>query len=212
MAEATTQALQKLRASGRKLVLATGERLQELKDFPNLNLFDCVVAENGGLLYWPRSGREKPLGPRPPARLLRELKKRKVKPLNAGRVIVSTERPHDDDLHELLPALGLDYAVFLNRHEVMALPSSLDKGQGLKEALREFNIRPSRAVAVGDGENDRQMLHCCGFGVAVNNAVPLLKECADHVTRGRYGKGVVQIVDQLLADDLRSLQKQTQAR
>ncbi len=56
----TLAALQRLRDSGRKLILATGRELKDLLDiFPAIDLFDRVVAENGGVLYRPAS-REPP--------------------------------------------------------------------------------------------------------------------------------------------------------
>src|SRR5205814_2989012 len=47
MAATTRRALESLRASGRQLILVTGETLKELADFPHLDLFDRIVAENG---------------------------------------------------------------------------------------------------------------------------------------------------------------------
>ena len=47
--DVTLDALHRLRASGRKLLLVTGRELPELQNaFPELAVFDCVVAENGG--------------------------------------------------------------------------------------------------------------------------------------------------------------------
>src|SRR3954452_2100376 len=50
MAATTRRALESLRESGRRLILVTGESLEELADFPHLALFDRIVAENGALL------------------------------------------------------------------------------------------------------------------------------------------------------------------
>jgi HAD superfamily hydrolase (TIGR01484 family) len=56
----TLAAIHRLRASGKKLVLVTGRRLEELKQvFPDIGLCDFVVAENGALRYWPTTGRIK---------------------------------------------------------------------------------------------------------------------------------------------------------
>ena len=52
--EKTAAALDRLRASGRKLVLVTGRHLPDLcKIFPDLEMFDRVIVENGGVLYRP---------------------------------------------------------------------------------------------------------------------------------------------------------------
>jgi HAD superfamily hydrolase (TIGR01484 family) len=58
---ATKEALREVRRSGRKLILVTGRDLPDLKRvFPELELFDLVVAENGALLFDPARKEEKP--------------------------------------------------------------------------------------------------------------------------------------------------------
>ena len=57
--EATLAALERLLATGRKLILVTGRELPDLLSvFPHLGLFERVVAENGALLYRPGSREE----------------------------------------------------------------------------------------------------------------------------------------------------------
>lgn len=53
MAAATTEALVRLRRSGWKVILTTGETPKDLGAFQHLELFDLVAAENGALLYDP---------------------------------------------------------------------------------------------------------------------------------------------------------------
>src|ERR1700682_1102479 len=68
VSEETLAALQRLRDSGRKLILVTGRELENLLEvFPAIDLFDRVVAENGGLLYRPANREHKTLGEAPPA-------------------------------------------------------------------------------------------------------------------------------------------------
>src|SRR5271166_4879232 len=65
--EPTVAALRRFLASGRHLVLVTGRELHELLGiFPEISLFERVVAENGALLYRPAAREEKPLA-LPPA-------------------------------------------------------------------------------------------------------------------------------------------------
>jgi HAD superfamily hydrolase (TIGR01484 family) len=108
-----------------------------------------------------------------------------------GRVIVATWHPHEDKVLEVIRKLGLEYQVILNKDAVMVLPSGVNKASGLSAALREMGLSPRNAVGVGDAENDQALLSLCGCGVAVANALPLLKECADFVTKGDRGAGVV---------------------
>jgi len=67
----TLAALERVRASGRELILATGRHLDDLcQVLPQLNLLDLVVVENGGLLYKPETREEKLLCPAPDRRFL----------------------------------------------------------------------------------------------------------------------------------------------
>jgi HAD superfamily hydrolase (TIGR01484 family) len=63
----TERALERLRASGRKLLLLTGRVLGDLLHiFRRIDLFHAVVAENGALLYLPDRKQERPLAESPP--------------------------------------------------------------------------------------------------------------------------------------------------
>ena len=65
--EPTLTALRRFVDSGRKLILVTGRRLDDLATvFPHFELFERIVAENGALLYRPADREEKPLAAAPP--------------------------------------------------------------------------------------------------------------------------------------------------
>ena len=86
----------------------------------------------------------------------------------------------------------------------MALPDGVDKATGLRAALEVLGLEPDQVAGIGNAENDVALLASCGFGVAIAMSVPGLKECADFVTRGGAGRGVVELARQMLADDLES--------
>ncbi|HEY5311199.1 MAG TPA: HAD family hydrolase [Pirellulales bacterium] len=199
----TLAALDRLRGSGRKLILVTGRELDELRRiFPALGRFDRVVAENGGLLYRPASQEEKPLGPPAPERLVAALRSRGVTPISVGRVIVATWQPHESTVREVIGELGLEYQMILNKGAVMLLPVGINKASGLAAALEELGLSASDVVGVGDAENDLAFLQACHRGVAVANATELLKHRADWVTAADHGAGVRELIDRLLSDDL----------
>ena len=69
--EASLAALERFRDSGRRLILVTGRELEELLGiFPQVDLFERVVAENGALLHRPALREEKLLGEPPPPALV----------------------------------------------------------------------------------------------------------------------------------------------
>ena len=60
----TLSALERLKKTGRKLILVTGRELPDLKRvFAEIALFDKVVAENGALVYTPASEEERTISP-----------------------------------------------------------------------------------------------------------------------------------------------------
>jgi hydroxymethylpyrimidine pyrophosphatase-like HAD family hydrolase len=199
MARQTVAALMRWRASGRKLLLVTGERPQELCDFPHLQLFDRAVAENGALLVCCDTRKETKLAPAPPQRLLSALRQAGVTPLKVGRATIETTFAHDAVIRQLLDRLQVAWAVARNRQNLMIVPQGVTKATGLQAVLQDLGISPRRVVGVGDAENDIPLIGACGLSVAVGNAVPPLKRRAQLITAGRFGKGIVELVDRLLA-------------
>jgi hypothetical protein len=204
----TIQALERWRNSGRLLLLVTGRELPDLKAlFPKVNLFDCVVAENGALLYRPGNGEEELLCQPPPPEFIGYLHRLRV-PLRAGRAVIATSQLYEPAVQAAIQELGIPWRASRNRNSLMVLPSAIDKHSGLLHALTELSIRPENVVAVGDAENDRSLLMACGWGVAVANAVPELKSCADLVTSGSYGAGVAELIEHLLANDRAAIRRE----
>jgi len=201
----TIDALERVGASGRKLILVTGRLLEDLQQvFPRLDLFTDVVAENGALLYHPASSTERVLGEAPPRQFIQALQERGV-PLSTGRVIVATWHPHEATVVEVIGKLGLERQVIFNKGAVMVLPTGVNKGTGLAAALGEMKFSAHNVVGIGDAENDHSFLSMCECSVAVANALPVLKEQADYTTKADHGDGVVELIEQLLADDLKTL-------
>jgi phosphoglycolate phosphatase (TIGR01487 family) len=203
VAEETWEAVRRLRASGRKLILVTGRELDELRTIcPDLKIFDRVVAENGGVLYRPAGREQELLASSPPKEFVQELHARGVAHLSVGQTIIATVRPYEIVVLQAIRDLGLELQVIFNKEAVMVLPSGVNKATGLKTALNELHLSPHNVVAVGDAENDHAFLDLCGCSVAVANALPSLKRHADHITNEAEGRGVVELIQQILAGDL----------
>jgi hydroxymethylpyrimidine pyrophosphatase-like HAD family hydrolase len=202
--EATIDALRRLRDSGRRTVLVTGRELDDLlAAFPGVELFDRIVAENGALVYDPASHEAHELGPPPPESFLATLRSLEVHPLSKGRVIVATREPHETAVVQAIRECGLELQVVFNRGAVMVLPSGLNKASGLAAALAQLGLSRHNCVGIGDAENDHAFLGLCECAVAVADALPAVREAADLVTSGGAGEGVIELVDALIASDLR---------
>jgi HAD superfamily hydrolase (TIGR01484 family) len=199
----TWASLRRLRDSGRKLIMVTGRELDELLALlPHPEMFDRIVAENGGLLYCPATKAIKLLAQTPPREFADELMRRGVDRVAVGRVIVAAWEPHQDTILHVIHDMELELQVIFNKGAVMVLPTGVNKATGLSAALKELGLSVHNIVAVGDAENDHALITKAEFGVAVANALPSLKKHADLVTTGDHGAGVSQLIDRIVANDL----------
>jgi hydroxymethylpyrimidine pyrophosphatase-like HAD family hydrolase len=207
VAPETVAALGRLRASGRHLLLVTGPELDDLLAvFTHAPLFDCIVAENGAVLYHPATQQTTLLSTPPPEAFVRALQACGVAPLALGRVIVATWRPQEIPVLELIRDLGLELQVTFNKGAVMVVPAAVTKATGLAAALRTLGLSPHNLMGVGDAENDHAFLRLCECAVAVANALPMVRDGADLVTQGANGAGVQELSDRLLAGDLAEIE------
>jgi len=71
---------------------------------------------------------------------------------------------------------------------------SVNKGTALAELAGEMGLHPSEMMAIGDSENDIEMLKAAGIGVAVQNAAAPVQAAADWVSPSTYGDGFVEAV------------------
>ncbi len=203
---ATLDALKRVKRSGRKLIMVTGRQVADLLPlFPEMDVFDWVVAENGATLYEPASKEQTLLAPEPSAELIALLEREGVKPLSVGRSIIATWEPNETIVLRAIRDLGLELQIIFNKGAVMILPAGINKASGLMAAIGRLGLSPHNIVGIGDAENDHAFLELCGCGVAVANALPALKEKVRHVTQGAAGAGVVELCELLIETDLEGM-------
>jgi hydroxymethylpyrimidine pyrophosphatase-like HAD family hydrolase len=202
VAAQTLEALQRLKASGRRAILVTGRELPDLLAiFPQAKMFDRIVAENGALLFDPGSGLEQLLAPPPPPDFVQRLRDRGVGPISVGRGIVATWEPHQGAVLEAIRESGLELQIVFNKGAIMILPPGVNKASGLHAVLRDLELSAHNVVAVGDAENDHALLSASGCGAAVANAVAAIRDGADLRLTGDHGAGVAELIDRLIRED-----------
>jgi hydroxymethylpyrimidine pyrophosphatase-like HAD family hydrolase len=202
----TVAALKDVLATGRRLVLVTGRELDDLATvYPDLSMFERVVAENGALLYRPATKERRRLAAPPPPALVAALRQRGVAPLSIGEVIVATREPHESTVLEAIRDLGLELQVIFNKGAVMILPAGVNKATGLTAALEDLKISPHNVVGVGDAENDHSFLQLCERSAAVAGALPAIRDTADIVLRGDAGAGVRELAAAIVGGDLEAI-------
>lgn len=93
-------------------------------------------------------------------------------------------------------------------HMLEILPRGISKAVALRMLLKEMHLVPARVLAIGDGENDVDMLRMAGIGVAVGNARSEAREAADYVVASNDDDGVAEAVERFV---LKSEETETSA-
>jgi len=78
----------------------------------------------------------------------------------------------------------------------------MDKEAAVRELLEETGVLAESAVYIGDDITDLPALHMVGLGVAVADAVDVVREQADWVTRRPGGHGAVREVCDAIIEQL----------
>ncbi|MDR7857526.1 Cof-type HAD-IIB family hydrolase [Tissierella sp.] len=71
----------------------------------------------------------------------------------------------------------------------------VSKANALETLANKFNISQEEVIAIGDGDNDIEMIKWAGLGISVGNATETLKNYADYVTRQEYNLGVEEAIN-----------------
>ena len=77
------------------------------------------------------------------------------------------------------------------------LPKGISKGGVLLKIAQILNIDANKTIAVGDYNNDISMIKAAKLGIAVSNAVPAVKDVADHITVSNEEHAIERIIDDL---------------
>jgi putative hemolysin len=75
------------------------------------------------------------------------------------------------------------------------LDKRVNKGTGVKSLADVLGIKPEEIMAIGDQENDIAMIEYAGVGVAMDNAIPSVKEVANFVTKSNLEDGVAFAIE-----------------
>jgi hypothetical protein len=100
-------------------------------------------------------------------------------------------------LLEVIRALELPLVLVFNGGRVMVLPQGISKATGLHAALDTLRLSARNAVAIGDAENDHELLRLAEVGVAVEWGSPALRSAADVVLQGSGPPAVAAYVQAL---------------
>jgi len=200
-------AIRKAEDSGLPVVLATGNVLAFAETAATLfGTSGPLIAEDGGIVFDPASGREYMLGDRVEAdRGLAALELEFV-PLQqtrssaARRTGLTLEREIEAGAaEELFRHKGLDLVAVDSGFAIHLRSPNVNKGNALRKVASLLKASLAEVAAVGDGPNDIEMLKIAGLSFAVANSDEAVKRVCTHVTKEPHGKGVEEAIEKILS-------------
>ncbi|KAG0611083.1 hypothetical protein M758_7G113900 [Ceratodon purpureus] len=127
---------------------------------------------------------------------LEELKKVKIQKvifLDTAEKVASFLRPHWS------LALGGRATVVQALPEMMEiLPSGVSKGLGVQTLLDHLDVPVDEVMALGDGENDIEMLQLAGWGVSMANGAARTLAVANAITSSNDEDGVARAIEEYI--------------
>ena len=181
---AVREAIAQLRLHGIAVVLVTGRRLDDLKSVAgNLGCFNAIVAENGAVLFFPENARQAIIGHAPSPKLIEALQRRGID-IAVGDSVIETDASRATSVLDVIRALEQPQILAFNRGRLMVLPPGVAKSTGLARVLSTLRLSIHNTIAIGDAENDHDLLDACEVGVAVAWGSPALRVVADEVITG----------------------------
>ena len=189
------EALRKLKIP---VVLATGNISCFARTAAKLiGVSDIVICENGGVVRFSYDGEDIVLGDKEKClravEILREYFDIEFLDLEYRKSEVCVRRNFPiEEARKLLPE-GVKIVDTGFAYHIM--DANVSKGKALEFIAERLGLKADDFVAIGDSENDVEMLEVAGFGIAVANADLKLKEVADMVTSKPDGDGVVEALE-----------------
>lgn len=102
-----------------------------------------------------------------------------------------------DTFYERLKDLPLSI-VFAEETGLEIMSCGVSKASGFLDLCRHLKIPTQETIAVGDSDNDVEFLKAAGFGIAMENARPCVKEISDAQTADNDHDGCAKVIEQYL--------------
>ena len=187
------------RTRGIVVLLVTGRILGELRRVAgDLHFVDAVIAENGAILHFPDSGRTSALAPPVPETFVAELRRLGI-PFAGGQCLLDADANEAPRLLDIVRTLELPLVLIFNRGRVMITSQGVSKATGLQVTLETLRLSARNTVAIGDAENDHELLRLAEVGVAVAWGSKALQAAADVILSGSGPTAVGEYVRTLVA-------------
>jgi haloacid dehalogenase-like hydrolase len=187
-------AVRKAHALGLRVLLVSGRPYSDLIRLARgFGEWDGLVAEDGAVVEAPRGVPLRVRGRAVASRVRARLRASPGLRPELGRVVASVPRTDGPALRRAMA--GLPVQLVANIDRLMVVPAGVTKGSGVRTALRLLGMAGRAYAAIGDAENDLEVLRGAALSAAVANALPAVRASVDYVCRARFDRGVLEFVE-----------------
>lgn len=118
-----------------------------------------------------------------------------IRDLHVNKLIAVLLKRHKDtamqDIDYVTQRLSSRFQVMNHNNRALEIvPRGFTKATAIEMLCSRIGLDPKDAYAVGDGNNDVEMLRLVGHGIAMGEASPAAKEAASYVTSGVNEHGI----------------------
>ena len=195
------QKVKEIEARGVPVILATGNILCMTESAARfIGTSGCLIAENGGIIKNIESDETFYLGDSAKAEkafkfLSKKLKVQKVRRSELRKTEIAIYRTVDaEEIKKLLR--DFDVEVVDTKFAIHIKDPNVSKGKALLKVAEIMGIKPNKIAAIGDSENDREMLECAGYAISVGEEK--LRSVSNFVTKETLGKGGREALEHVL--------------
>ncbi|MTD40182.1 Cof-type HAD-IIB family hydrolase [Erwinia sp. CPCC 100877] len=121
-----------------------------------------------------------------------------------NKAVVAVDEDYlDGQIAKIPQTFYENYEVIKTRSNLLEfMPKGITKAYGIALLAKDLGIEAAEIMTIGDEENDVPMIEYAGVGVAMANAVPKVKNCADIITDSNDEDGVAKIIEKLVLEPL----------
>lgn len=106
--------------------------------------------------------------------------------------------PHREEVKELLASYPEITFLSGGYHNLEFTKAGTTKGSGLLFLCKYLGISPDETMAIGDTQNDLDILRTAAIGVAMGNASDEVKKASDYVTLSNLEDGVAHALEHFI--------------
>lgn len=189
---AAVSMLREVEALGIKVILASGNVLC-LTEAASIYLGTTgpIIAENGGIVMNRDTNEIKYVGDiatieKAFAHLSKKLKVTKTRMSELRKTEIAIQRNVSvEKIREVLK--GFPVSVVDTKFAIHIKDPTVSKGRALTTVAEMMGFPLDDIIAIGDSENDREMIAAAGYGISVGEES--LRDVCDYITKGTFGEG-----------------------